>query len=85
MNIKTKSPVIVVGEDDMAFVFTTPDERLNRAESNQEKAAADAPGLADRLLLEFKSFLPTVTRIRPVEAVIAAGKPVRLAAPEYTA
>lgn len=75
--------VIVMGDDEMAFLFTGPSEAEDAA---QEKEPSDVHGLADRLLREFKSFLPTVARVRPIEAVFAsrqlgAGKPVRLAAP----
>lgn len=75
--------VIVMGEDEMAFMFTDPPADAGGAEEN---AHVHIHSLADRLLREFKSFLPTVSRVRPVEAVFAsgkcpAGKIVRLVAP----
>jgi hypothetical protein len=75
--------VIVMADDEMAFLFTGPSEAEPAA---KEKEPSDVHGLADRLLREFKSFLPKVSRVRPVEAVFAsrqlgAGKPVRLVAP----
>lgn len=73
--------VIVMGEDEMAFMFTDPP-----ADGAEETAHVHVHSLADRLLREFKSFLPTVSRVRPVDAVFASGrfpsgKPVRLVAP----
>ena len=75
--------VIVMGEDEMAFMFTDPPADAGGAE---EKNHVHLHSLADRLLREFKSFLPTVSRVRPVEAVFASGKfpsgkPVRLVTP----
>lgn len=75
--------VIVMGEDEMAFMFTGPPSGEDAAGEN---ADVHRHSLADRLLREFKSFLPAVARVQPVEAVFAsatcpAGKIVRLAAP----
>ncbi len=78
---------IVMGPDDMAYLFTDTPESARVSHdtaANDHDRKMKEPGdqsLADRLLREFKSFLPKVTRVRPMEAVFPTGRAVRLAAP----
>ncbi len=66
--------VVVVGGDCTAFFFS---DAKNAGAAPTEKPS----GLRDRLLAEFKSFLPKVSRVRPVQARLASGRTLQIIAP----
>ncbi len=67
---------IIIEKDCTAYIFT--DEKPVRTKHRKPRT------LSDRLVAELKSFLPTVARVRPVEARLASGQKLNVISPHRT-
>lgn len=67
---------VVIGPGAAAFVFT------EHGDGPQEAAAKEAP-VSERILSELRGFLPTVKRIRPMEARLQSGRKLKVYAPRF--